>query len=78
MVQRPSFIQPFMLDFTYLFNDALDNPAHTTMGKGKRVRATDVAPLGPMATEGYVKLGKVEERLVLIRSEPMLLQALGK
>ena len=38
-VERPSNIRPQNLDFTYLFNDAIENPAHITMGQGRQIRA---------------------------------------
>jgi len=45
-VQRPSSVDPHYLDFTYLFDDRLDNPAHLRIGKGIRVRK-----LGPEEPE---------------------------
>jgi hypothetical protein len=39
-VERPPGIKPFdNLDFTYLFRDAADNPAHDTMGEGVPIRS---------------------------------------
>jgi hypothetical protein len=37
-VNRPGDARPFQLDFTYLFHDALDNPDHDRMGRGRRIR----------------------------------------
>ena len=37
-VHRPATITGYNLDFTYLFSDKLDNPAHSEMGKGIWVR----------------------------------------
>jgi hypothetical protein len=37
-VDRPPTQSTYDLDFTYLFNDTIDNPAHSTMGQGRRVR----------------------------------------
>jgi hypothetical protein len=38
-VVRPASVEPFLLDFTYLFHKHVDNPDHWTMGEGRRVRA---------------------------------------
>jgi hypothetical protein len=37
-VDRPEDQPSFSLDFTYLFHEDLENPAHVTMGQGKRIR----------------------------------------
>jgi hypothetical protein len=37
-IVRPADAEPFQLDFTYLFHDALDNPDHDRMGEGRRIR----------------------------------------
>jgi hypothetical protein len=37
-VERPAHIKAQSLDFTYLFNDQLENPAHQEMGKGRKIR----------------------------------------
>jgi hypothetical protein len=37
-VERPRNISGHMLDFTYLFNDDVENPAFSEMGRGIRVR----------------------------------------
>lgn len=39
-VERPVEIEGGRLDFTYLFDDTLDNAAHRQMGRGIRVRAS--------------------------------------
>jgi hypothetical protein len=36
-VERPPTIQARQLDFTYLFDDRLDNPDYINMGEGRRV-----------------------------------------
>jgi len=36
--QRPDWIEPRLLDFTYLFNKEINNPDHWTMGEGQRIR----------------------------------------
>ena len=35
---RPESVEPFLLDFTYLFHRHVDNPDHWTMGEGQRIR----------------------------------------
>jgi len=37
----PDDITPINLDFTYLFRDAIDNPAFRTMGAGRRIRGAN-------------------------------------
>ena len=37
-IQRPSHCKPQTLDFTYLFDDDLENPDYWTMGAGRRTR----------------------------------------
>jgi hypothetical protein len=39
-VERPPEQDVFGLDFTYLFDDAVENPAHLTMGRGRLIRGT--------------------------------------
>jgi hypothetical protein len=38
-VVRPASVEPFLLDFTYLFHKHVNNPDHWTMGRGRRIRA---------------------------------------
>lgn len=40
-VERPADLKPHVLDFSYLFDDSVDNPDHITMGKGRRIRDPD-------------------------------------
>lgn len=40
-VERPADVQSLILDFTYLFDDSLDNPDHRVVGRGQRVRMID-------------------------------------
>jgi len=40
-VERPANLGPHLLDFTYLFQDGVENPAFTTMGEGRRIREPD-------------------------------------
>jgi hypothetical protein len=37
-VKRPSRIRPMDLDFTYLYNNTINNPAFRTMGVGQQIR----------------------------------------
>ena len=39
--RRPESVEPFMLDFTYLFHKHVNNPDCWTMGEGQRIRAGD-------------------------------------
>ncbi len=38
-IERPPEIKSYLLDFTYLFNEGLENPDFVLMGKGQQVRA---------------------------------------
>jgi hypothetical protein len=42
-VERPHWVKPHQLDFTYLFAEEGDNPDFVTMGSGRRVRRIDGA-----------------------------------
>lgn len=39
-VSRPESSPSYNLDFTYLFHKSIDNPDHSTMGEGKRIRSS--------------------------------------
>lgn len=71
--QRPKRIRPLNLDFTYLFQDDIGNPAHITMGKGRRVRGSDHPRY-----ESAHKLAKAEPNVVRVSSSPRLLAALSR
>jgi hypothetical protein len=66
-VKRPAEIEPILLDFTYLFRDHVDNPTHSTMGAGRRLRGTS----------GGEKLGRSQpEEIPWEQAPPRLLSAL--
>lgn len=50
-VTRPSDIKSIPLDFSYLFDDSVDNPDHVLMGKGRRIRAGQRAEKAASTTE---------------------------
>jgi hypothetical protein len=71
-VVRPEEIKPQSLDFTYLFREHVDNPAHHTMGKGRRVRGEDSDDLfQPM------KYRRAEPQEIAVESSRQLMRALG-
>jgi hypothetical protein len=72
-VERPHEIKAFdNLDFTYLFREALENPAHDTMGKGVPIRTN-----GSTETDGdQSKDERWIARDVPIADEPSLVEAL--
>jgi hypothetical protein len=41
-IERPPDINSRVLDFTYLFNNELDNPDHINVGLGRRVQSDDL------------------------------------
>jgi hypothetical protein len=53
-IERPASTRPVALDFTYLFQSHVNNPAHTTMGKGQRIRSLE-EELGPSAVKKFEK-----------------------
>jgi hypothetical protein len=67
-VTRPESIAPFNLDFTYLFRTDVDNPAHITMGIGRRVRKE-------MTVDQKYLRG--EPREMMMRNATRLRRALG-
>jgi hypothetical protein len=46
-VAPPTGTTPHVLDFTYLYVDSLENPAHTTMALGKHIRGVQEHAHGP-------------------------------
>lgn len=68
----------YALDFTYLFHDHIDNPAHRSMGKGRRVKADEGASqtLSDVLKERKPKRAIEEE--VAAKSQPLLQQALAR
>jgi len=72
-IARSPGLTPHALDFTYLFREGVENPAHVTMGEGKRIRL-DEADLSPLPD----KLKRVEPEEVSILSCPRLKFAISK
>src|ERR1700730_3137855 len=68
-VSRPMNISQYTLDFTYLFENTVENPDHQMMGLGRRIREVG-GPLG--------KFGGTMPREVAIGDEPLLRSALGE
>jgi hypothetical protein len=68
-VMRPDHVIPIPLDFTYLFRSHVDNPAHITMGSGRRIRGAD-------ADTRFLHSGKGDYEELPISRVPRLLQAL--
>ena len=50
-IERPGHLPSHLLDFTYLFDDRLDNPAHLRMGKGVRVRSVEAKAAEGLSAE---------------------------
>ncbi|MBR1220076.1 hypothetical protein JQ557_18875 [Bradyrhizobium sp. U87765 SZCCT0131] len=66
-VERPTDVPRIPLDFTYLFNSHVDNPAYRTMGTGTRIRG-EAAP---------TKLTRAEPQSVPIDTQERLARALA-
>jgi hypothetical protein len=72
-VARPSdVLRHDDLDFTYLFDDSVDNPAFETMGTGRRIRANGEG--GEEAADQ--KIGRMVPREISIEDSPLLKAAL--
>jgi hypothetical protein len=67
-VQKPKAVEMLTLDFTYLFRRSVDNPAHITMGEGRRVRGEEAAG----------KIAKANGTLVPLDGEARVAAALGE
>jgi hypothetical protein len=65
-VNRPTDTEPFRLDFTYLFQDALDNPDYDRMGEGRRIRESGELTGSPSRDE---QLYPAEKRLRGVETE---------
>jgi hypothetical protein len=66
-VERPEEIERLALDFTYLFHPCVNNPAHVTMGEGRRLRGDGAA----------LKRAKANGTLVTLDDEPRIAGAAG-
>jgi hypothetical protein len=62
-VRRRSDQRTFLLDFTYLFDDSIDNPAFTTMGSGLQVRSERVPNLGTSLAKDPLDAPRKRRRL---------------
>lgn len=69
-VERPGHTAIRTLDFTYLFDDSLDNPDYLTTGMGRRIRSSE------RDSRGFSKKDKVRGERVPIDDCPRLCQAL--
>lgn len=69
-VLRPDDAQPYDLDFTYLFREDLDNPDFDRMGKGRRIRLSDLSA----ESEGP-KIEWMKKRLRGVETEVRLAEA---
>jgi len=79
-VERPVSVQAHDLDFTYLFDDSLDNPDYVTMGTGRMIRGL-IAHAGPDAAEELLALALHKRstgipRVVAVDTQPRLTRAL--
>ena len=61
-IDRPKNIKPHSLDFTYLFDDSIDNPAFVTMGSGLQIRSDSAE--GEKLPPSNSKSGKMRPRLI--------------
>jgi len=68
-VDRPPQLDPFALDFTYLFRSDVENPAFATMGKGQQIRA-DFVDIRDVAINE--KAARTDAKVVAIDDEPSL------
>jgi hypothetical protein len=76
-VERPSWVAPHTLDFTYLFNKQIENLDFNTMGAGRRVRRLETVA---QSVPGRVELGrglKAWEDEVPVATSERLVKALG-
>jgi hypothetical protein len=79
-VTRPPELKGQNLDFTYLFNESLDNPAFTEMGKGVWVRAGGRSPVRHrrISAERKEKLERVVPTMGRISDHPELQSSLDQ
>ncbi len=78
-VERPEDASPLVLDFSYLFDNRLENPDHVALGTGRRIRAQldDSEAAGGVHDTG-TKKSRMEGRVVEISESAMLSTALGR
>ncbi|MCU1303458.1 MAG: hypothetical protein JWQ87_3742 [Candidatus Sulfotelmatobacter sp.] len=77
-IDRPPDAELLQLDFTYLFDDALDNPDHDRMGTGRRIRSSANLSNDAFKDERYrfAKRFRGLETEVQISDAPRLQEAL--
>jgi hypothetical protein len=77
-IERPIGLKEHILDFTYLFDRRLDNPAYFTMGEGRRIRGADRAKKDETLTNRLQKRRRGAEQFVLISKHKRLIEALKR
>jgi len=79
-VDRPTSALPFRLDFSYLYDRALDNPDFDRMGEGRRIRLAGVPSGASMGEtdESAEKRKRGEPREVSASEIPRLNKAIGR
>jgi len=70
-IQRPQQQEQLSLDFTYLFDDSLDNPDFIRMGKGLRIRESE-----DLSRERLLKRRRSLEDKVMVEQSARLVNAL--
>jgi hypothetical protein len=73
-VERPAELPEVVLDFSYLFQAGVENPAYTTMGEGRQIRIDETPLAQPLTPTKRVKMEPVS---VPIARATRLLDALG-
>jgi hypothetical protein len=66
-VGRPGDVESHTLDFTYLYDNSVENPDYITMGEGERVREDSAVTA---AERGFAKVAKMEPTLVPVSEYP--------
>ena len=73
-IERPTSQSVHRLDFTYLFDNSLDNPDNRSMATGIQIRGSDVVR---EYLDRIAKLSKGRAEVVTIEQEPILISALS-
>ncbi len=66
-VERPSGLHDHILDFTYLFQRDIDNPAFTTMGEGRQIREDEKAAAQPATSSKRLRVEPVSVPIATAR-----------
>jgi hypothetical protein len=77
-VERPIGLKEHALDFTYLFDRRLDNPAYFSMGAGRRIRGLGRGKRNETLTYRVQKRRRGVEQSVLISKHERLIEALKR